>query len=61
MPDGKRAKPLIYREKAERKVCKALKDSEDLDLTYPQIPRNRGCPATVAIVSVASLICRFAF
>lgn len=61
MPDGKRAKPLIYREKAECKICKALKDSEDLDLTYPQMPRTRGCPASVAIALVESSICRFVF
>ena len=42
MPDGERAKPLIYREKAECKVSKALKDSEDLDLTYPQIAEKQG-------------------
>jgi hypothetical protein len=61
MPDGKRAKPLIYREKDGCKVSKALKDSEDLDLTYPQIPRNKVCPASVAIALVASSICRFVF
>lgn len=61
MPDEKRANPLIYREKAECKVSKALKDSEDLDLTYPQIPSTRGCPASVAIALVASSICRFVF
>jgi hypothetical protein len=61
MPDGKRAKPLIYREKVECKVSKALKDSEDLDLTYPQMPRNKGCPASVAIALVLPSICRFVF
>ena len=61
MPDEKRAKPLIYREKAECKISEALKDSEDLDLTYPQVPRNKGCPASVAIALVASSICRFFF
>ena len=61
MPDGKRAKPLIYREKAEYKVSKALKDSKDLDLTYPQMPRNKGCPASVVIALVAPSICRFVF
>jgi hypothetical protein len=61
MPDGKRAKPLIYREKAECKVSKALKDSEDLDLTYPQIPKSKGCPASVAIALVVPSICRFVF
>lgn len=61
MPDGKRAKPLIYREKAECKVSKALKDSEDPDLTYPQMQRNKGRPASVAIALVASSICRFVF
>ena len=61
MPDGKRAKPLIYREKAECKVSKALKDSEDLDLTYPQMSRNKGCPASVAFALVASSICIFVF
>ena len=53
MPDRKRAKPLIYREKYECKVSKALKDSEDLDLTYPQMPRSKGCPVSVAIALVA--------
>jgi len=61
MPDGKRAKPLIYRGKAECKVSKALKDSEDLDLTYPQIPKSKGCPASVAIALVVTSICRFVF
>ncbi len=61
MPDEKRAKPLIYREKADCKVSKALKDSEDLDLTYPQMPRNKGCPPSVAIALVAPSICRFVF
>jgi len=61
MPDEKRAKPLIYREKAERKVSKVLKDSEDLDLTYLQMPRNKGCPASVATALVAFSICRFVF
>lgn len=61
MPDGKRAKSLIYREKSERKVSKALKDSEDLDLTYPQIPKSKGCPASVAIALVTPSICRFVF
>ena len=61
MPDGKRAKPLIYREKVECKVSKALKDCEDLDLTYPQMPRNKGCPASVAIALVVPSICRFVF
>lgn len=61
MLDEKRAKPLIYREKAECKVSKALKDSEDLDLTYPQMPRNKGCPASVAIALDAPSICRFVF
>lgn len=61
MPDGKRAKPLIYRKKAERKVSKALKDTEDLGLTYPQEPRNKGRPASVAIALFAPSICRFIF
>ena len=61
MPDGRRAKSLIYRKKAERKVSKALKDSEDLDLTYPQMSKSKGCPASVAIALVVPSICRFVF
>ena len=61
MADGKRAKSLIYREKDEREVSKALKDSEDLDLTYPQISKSKGCPASVAIALVVPSICRFVF
>ena len=61
MPDGKRAKSLTYWEKTERRVSKALKDSEDLDLTYPQIPKSKACPASVAIALVGPLICRFVF
>ena len=61
MPDGKFAKSLIYREKAERKVSKALKDIEDLGLTYPQKPKSKGCPASVAIALFAPSICRFIF
>lgn len=61
LPDTKCAKPLIYRDKDECKVSKALKDSEDLDLTYPQTPRKKGCPASVAIMLVAPSICRFVF
>lgn len=61
LPDGKHAKPLICREKAERKVSKALKDIEDQDLTYPQKPKSKGCPASVAIALFALSICRFIF
>ena len=59
MPDRIRAKPLIYREKTECKVSKALKDTEDLGLTYPQNPTSKGCPASVAIALFAHSICRF--
>ena len=61
MPDGKLAKLLIYREKAECKVSKDLKDIEDLDPTYPQMPINKGCPASVAIALIRPSICRFVF
>lgn len=53
MPDKNRPKSLIYKEKSNHKVSKALKDSEDLALTYPQKPRSKGCPASVAIASTA--------
>ena len=58
MPDEKRAKPLSYKEKSECKVSKALKDIEVQGLTYPQMPENTGRPASVAITSLASSICR---
>lgn len=61
MPDGERAKPLICIWKAVHKVSKTLKGSEDLDLTYPQAPRNSWCPASVAIALVDLSICRFVF
>ena len=59
LPDRNRAKSLIQLRKADRKVSKVLKDSEDQDLTYPQTPKTKGRPASVAITLVASSICRF--
>jgi hypothetical protein len=59
LPDRKLSKSLIQLRKASRKESKALKDSEDQDLTYPQKPKTKGRPVSVAIVSVASSICRF--
>lgn len=60
MPDGNPPKPLVYKAKTDRKVSKALKDGEDLGLTYPQMPGSKGCPASVAIALVAPSICSFA-
>jgi hypothetical protein len=59
LPDRKLAKSLIQLRKTDRKVSKALKESEDQDLTYPQKPKTKGRPASVAIALVASSICRF--
>lgn len=61
MPDRKLSKSLIYKEKSNLKVSKVLNDIKDLGLTYPQKPRNKSCPASVAITSTAPAICRFIF
>jgi len=59
LPDRNFAKSLMQKRKSNCKVCKALKDSEDQDLTYPQNPETNRRPASVAITLVASSICRF--
>ena len=59
LPDRNFAKSLIQQRKADCKVSKVLKDSEDQGLTYPQNPETQRRPASVAITLVASPICRF--
>lgn len=61
MPDRELSKYLIYMDKCDRKVSKVLKESEDLGLTYPQDPRSKNCPASVAIALVLPPFCRFIY